>query len=140
VLWCSRELTFQLFLNLVASGLGLGVKNFISSCHVPEFVFNFLIFYCLPSFSYHHVWRKPLVWHSHLLTADKKDMLRTTTINAVSKVDYSVARDTLVDTLKQSRFTLYDVAKRQEYHGLRTYYDVYRKRVCNMRHHGSLVL
>jgi hypothetical protein len=41
-------------------------------------VFNIIFISSLSSCcSYHHAWRQALVWHSHILTHDNRDLLRT---------------------------------------------------------------
>ncbi|KAL2194782.1 hypothetical protein P885DRAFT_62879 [Corynascus similis CBS 632.67] len=54
-----------------------------------------------------------LVWHSHILTDEDRELLRTAPLNAICnklksrfRIDYSTA----FDTLKNSRFTLQDIA------------------------------
>ncbi|EAQ91761.1 hypothetical protein CHGG_03696 [Chaetomium globosum CBS 148.51] len=82
-----------------------------------------------------------LVWHSHILTDDDRELLRTATINAICnklksrfKIDYSVA----LDTLKQSRFTMSDVANDKD---IMAFVQTMMRnaKACDMSRHGQLI-
>jgi hypothetical protein len=82
-----------------------------------------------------------LVWHSHILTDDDRELLRTATVAAICnklknrfKIDYSEA----LDTLKQSRFTLYDVANGKD---LMAFIQTMMRnaKACDMSRHGQLI-